>query len=38
MGFQVIRARRVEDSEITVHADAAIGCMVVDLQPSRLPA
>src|SRR6516165_2639613 len=30
MGFQVIRARRVEDAEIAVQTDAAIGCMVVD--------
>ncbi len=30
LGFQVIRARRVEDAEIAVQTDAAIGCMVVD--------
>src|ERR1700752_169356 len=30
MGFQVVRARRIEDAEIAVQADAAIGCMVVD--------
>ena len=30
MGFQVVRARRIEDSEIAVQTDAAIGCMVVD--------
>jgi len=30
MGFQVIKARRVEDAEIAVQTDAAIGCMVVD--------
>jgi len=29
-GFQVIRARRIEDAEIAVQTDAAIGCMVVD--------
>jgi Orn/Lys/Arg decarboxylase, N-terminal domain len=29
-GFQVIRARRLEDAEIAVQTDAAIGCMVVD--------
>jgi ornithine decarboxylase len=29
-GFQVIKARRVEDAEIAVQTDAAIGCMVVD--------
>ena len=30
MGFQVVRARRLEDAEIVVQTDAAIGCMVVD--------
>src|ERR1700684_268408 len=30
MGFQVIKARRLEDAEIAVQPDAAIGCMVVD--------
>ncbi|TDX65603.1 ornithine decarboxylase [Methylosinus sp. sav-2] len=30
MGFQVVRARRVEDAEIVVQTDAAIGCLVVD--------
>ncbi len=30
MGFQVIKARRLEDAEIVVQTDAAIGCMVVD--------
>jgi ornithine decarboxylase len=30
LGFQVIKARRVEDAEIAVQTDAAIGCMVVD--------
>src|ERR1700723_592603 len=30
MGFQVIKARRLEDPEIAVQTDAAIGCMVVD--------
>src|ERR1700759_5035749 len=30
MGLQVIKARRVEDAEIAVQTDAAIGCMVVD--------
>jgi ornithine decarboxylase len=29
-GFQVVRARRIEDAEIAVQTDAAIGCMVVD--------
>jgi len=29
-GFQVIKARRVEDAELAVQTDAAIGCMVVD--------
>jgi len=30
MGFQVIKARRLEDAELAVQTDAAIGCMVVD--------
>src|SRR5271154_6542854 len=30
MGFQVIKARRLEDAEIAVQTDAAIGCMIVD--------
>src|ERR1700723_3070281 len=30
MGFQVIKARRLEDAEIAVQTDAAIGCMVGD--------
>src|SRR5450631_136962 len=30
MGFQVVRARRLDDAEIAVQTDAAIGCMVVD--------
>ena len=30
LGFQVIKARRLEDAEIAVQTDAAIGCMVVD--------
>ena len=30
MGFQVIRARRIDDAEIAVQTDAAIGCLVVD--------
>ena len=30
MGFEVVRARRMEDAEIAVQTDAAIGCMVVD--------
>ena len=29
-GFEVIKARRVDDAEIAVQTDAAIGCMVVD--------
>jgi ornithine decarboxylase len=29
-GYQVVRARRIEDAEIAVQTDAAIGCMVVD--------
>ncbi len=30
LGFQVIKARRVEDAEIAVQTDAAIGCILVD--------
>jgi ornithine decarboxylase len=30
LGFQVIRAPRIEDAEIAVKTDAAIGCLVVD--------
>ena len=30
LGFEVVRARRVEDAAIAVQTDAAIGCMVVD--------
>ena len=30
MGFQVVKARRIEDAEIAVQTDAAIGCMLVD--------
>ena len=30
LGFEVVRARRVEDAVIAVQTDAAIGCMVVD--------
>ena len=30
MGFQVVKARRLEDAEIAVQTDAAIGYMVVD--------
>ncbi|MDG3443619.1 Orn/Lys/Arg decarboxylase N-terminal domain-containing protein [Nitrospirillum amazonense] len=29
-GIEVVKARRVEDAEIAVQTDAAIGCMVVD--------
>src|ERR1700722_20271121 len=29
-GFEVVRARRLDDAEIAVQTDAAIGCMVVD--------
>ena len=29
-GFEVVRARRIEDAEMAVQTDAAIGCMVVD--------
>ena len=30
LGFEVVRARRIEDAEIAVQTDAAIGCMVID--------
>jgi ornithine decarboxylase/arginine decarboxylase len=30
LGFQVVRARRIEDAEMAVKTDAAIGCLVVD--------
>jgi ornithine decarboxylase len=30
LGFQVVRARRIEDAEIAVQTDAAIGCLVAD--------
>jgi ornithine decarboxylase len=30
LGFQVVRPRRIEDAELAVQADAAIGCMLVD--------
>jgi len=30
IGFKVVRARRMEDAEITVQTDAAIGCVLVD--------
>jgi ornithine decarboxylase/arginine decarboxylase len=29
-GFEVVRARKLEDAEIAVQTDAAIGCMIVD--------
>src|ERR1700754_1118384 len=29
-GFEVVKARKVDDAEIAVQTDAAIGCMVVD--------
>jgi ornithine decarboxylase/arginine decarboxylase len=29
-GFEVVKARRLEDAEMAVRTDAAIGCMVVD--------
>src|SRR6201997_3310249 len=31
LGFQVVRAPRIEDAELAVQTDAAIGCLVVDL-------
>ena len=29
-GFEVVKARRIEDAELAIKTDAAIGCMVVD--------
>ncbi len=29
-GFEIVKARKLEDAEIAVQTDAAIGCMVVD--------
>jgi ornithine decarboxylase len=29
-GFQVVKARRVEDAELAIRTDAAIGCMIID--------
>jgi ornithine decarboxylase len=29
-GFEVVKARRVEDAELAIKTDAAIGCMIVD--------
>ena len=36
LGFEVIRARRIEDAEIAVQTDAAIGCVLVDWDKGRL--
>jgi ornithine decarboxylase len=30
LGFEVVRARRIDDAEIAVQTDAAIGCILVD--------
>jgi ornithine decarboxylase len=30
LGFEVVKARRIEDAEIEVQTDAAIGCVLVD--------
>ncbi|MDR3519224.1 MAG: Orn/Lys/Arg decarboxylase N-terminal domain-containing protein [Azospirillaceae bacterium] len=30
LGFQVVKARRIEDAELVIRTDAAIGCMIVD--------
>jgi len=30
LGFEVVRARRIEDAELAVQTDAAIGCVLVD--------
>ena len=36
LGFEVVRARRIEDAEIAVQTDAAIGCVLVDWDKGRL--
>src|SRR6266481_4381173 len=30
LGFEVVKARRIEDAELAIRTDAAIGCMVLD--------
>ena len=30
LGFEVLRARRAEEAELAIRADAAVGCMVID--------
>src|SRR5579883_1825214 len=30
LGFEVVRARRVEDAELAIRTDAAVGCMILD--------
>ena len=35
LGFEVVRARRIEDAEIVVQTDAAIGCVLVDWGPEK---
>jgi ornithine decarboxylase len=30
LGFEVVRARRIEDAELAIRTDAAIGCMILD--------
>jgi ornithine decarboxylase len=31
LGFEVVRTRRIEDAELAIRTDSAIGCMIVDL-------
>jgi ornithine decarboxylase len=38
MGFEVVRAPRIEDAEIAVQTDAAIGCILVDWGKKEGPA
>jgi ornithine decarboxylase len=38
MGFEVVRAPRIEDAEIAVQTDAAIGCILVDWGKKDGPA
>ncbi len=30
LGFEVVRARRIEDAELAIRTDSAIGCMILD--------
>ena len=30
LGFEVVRARRVDDAELVIQTDAAVGCVLLD--------